>query len=385
MDYDGIVCFSCGDWWYHNRGHFDMQLMRRFSRHVPILYVNAMGMRFPSVREGTMFATRIARKLRSVSRGLVKYAHNFHVLSPFSVPLYSHPHIRKANALFVRCQLRVAVRRMGFDRPLLWVVSPPAVDVISNLQHAPLVYQKTDDFKAFHGVDVHVIAEMDRMLIDRSDLVIHVNRMLHEESVARGAHSFLTSHGVDYKRFATKIANEDEPNDIARIGKPRVGFYGGIDAHTFDVALLHDVARLLPGMSFVLIGHTSADVASLSALSNIHFLGQKPYEQIPSYGRAFDVAMMPWRQNTWIEGCNPIKLKEYLALGKPVVSTPYPEGRSFRDSVYFADSAEQFADAIRQALREDCDRRRTERKQRVAGQTWDALFSEISSLINSIG
>lgn len=384
LNYDGVICFSCGDWWYHNRGHFDMQLMRRFSRDVPVLYVNAMGMRLPSVREGTMFATRIVRKLRSVSKGFVKYANNFYVFSPLSIPLYSYSCTRRANAFLVRCQIRVAIRRIGFSHPLLWVVSPPAVDVLNNLQHALLVYQKTDDFKEFDGVDRPAITEMDRALTERSDLVIHVNQMLHEESIARGAHSFLTSHGVDYDRFAAESRDGDEPTDIARIEHPRVGFYGGIDSHTFDVGLLRDVASLLPGLSFVLIGHASADVDSLSALSNIHFLGQKPYEAIPSYGRAFDVAIMPWRQNKWIKACNPVKLKEYLALGKPVVSTPYPEGRSFRDIVYFAASAHQFAEAIQQALHEDCDELREKRKQRVAGQTWDALFFEISSLINDI-
>lgn len=384
MKYDGIICFSCGDWWYHNRGHFDMQLMRRYSSDLPILYVNAMGMRFPAIRDGRMFATRIVRKLRSVSKGLTKYASNFYVFSPFSVPLYSRHLTRRANAFLVRCQVRLAIHRMGFKRPLIWVVSPPAIDVIRKLRRAFLIYQRTDDFREFPGVNRGMIAQMDEELIRVADLVLHVNRRLHEDSLSHGANSFLTSHGVDYELFAITCEHEEEPPDIAAIKRPRIGFYGGIDSHTFDVTLLRDVAKVLPDLSFVLIGQCSLDASSLSPLPNVHFLGQKPYQTIPSYGRAFDVAIMPWHQNTWIDACNPVKLKEYLALGKPVVSTPYPQGHEYRDVVYFAKCADEFASAIRRALLEDCAAKRAARVQRVADQTWDALAEDISEVISNV-
>ena len=84
--FDGIICFGGEDWWYHNRGHYDMQMMRRLSAHVPVLYVNSIGMRTPSPAEGRMFLHRIGRKLRSVRRGLVNVDRNFAVFSPLSAP-----------------------------------------------------------------------------------------------------------------------------------------------------------------------------------------------------------------------------------------------------------------------------------------------------------
>jgi len=107
------------------------------------------------------------------------------------------------------------------------------------------------------------------------------------------------------------------------------------------------------------------------AKRNVRMLGQKPYEQIPHYGKCFDVAIMPWRQNRWIEACNPIKLKEYLALGLPIVSTPFPELRKYLDVVYEASSPEEFAGSIRKALDENNPERAATRRQKIRDARWN--------------
>ena len=289
MEFDGIVCFACGDWWYHNRGHFDMQLMRRFRRELPILYVNSMGLKFPSFKEGGHFFRRIRRKLGSVRKWLVQDSPNFLVFSPFSVPLYSRPRLRKLNAWSVRMQFRHALHRSGIRRPLAWVVSPPAFDLVKKLKLSGLVYQRTDDFKEFDGGNRSAIAEMDEGLIRMADLVIHVNRTLHEESIALGARSLLVSHGVDFDLFSPE-GRGGEPQDMIEVPHPRIGFYGGIDNHTFDLPFYLKVVDLLPDFHFVLVGACSLDKAPLQLRKNVHLLGQKPYEEIPAYGRSFDVA-----------------------------------------------------------------------------------------------
>ncbi len=101
-------------------------------------------------------------------------------------------------------------------------------------------------------------------------------------------------------------------------------------------------------------------------------LGQKPYEQIPHYGKCFDVAIMPWQQNRWIEVCNPIKLKEYLALGKPVVSSPFSELKNYLDVVYEAKTVVEFAEAIEKAISENNDERIAARQKKIAQFTWDS-------------
>lgn len=151
-----------------------------------------------------------------------------------------------------------------------------------------------------------------------------------------------------------------------------MGFFGGIDDHTFDVDFVEKVIDRLPQMSFVFVGPASSDCSGLLAKNNVRMLGQKPYEQIPHYGKCFDVCIMPWRQNRWIQACNPIKLKEYLALGKPVVSTPFTELNKYLDVVYLARTPGEFAECIKQALAEDNPERIADRRKMVQHDSWDS-------------
>src|SRR5262245_25788746 len=121
LPFDSVVCFAGVDWWYHNRGHYDMQMMRLFSRYVPILFVNSIGMRMPPLSEGSVVFTRVRRKLRSIRRGIVQVQKGFHVYSP----LYAPGRIgRMLSTPLLRWQIQTAMRRLGFRRPLIWVAVP---------------------------------------------------------------------------------------------------------------------------------------------------------------------------------------------------------------------------------------------------------------------
>jgi glycosyltransferase involved in cell wall biosynthesis len=123
-------------------------------------------------------------------------------------------------------------------------------------------------------------------------------------------------------------------------------------------------------------------VSVLRAYKNIYFLGQKKYEEIPHYGKVFDVAIMPWNKNKWIEFCNPVKIKEYLALGKPVVSTYYPEIEPYSDIVYVARSYEQFISYISVAIEENNVGLKLARRKRVKFETWDSKVEQIKAFID---
>ena len=184
-------------------------------------------------------------------------------------------------------------------------------------------------------------------------------------------------HGVDYEMFASAENDLEKPMEIVDIPKPIVGFFGGIDDHTSDIAFVERVVDFLPQMSFVFVGEASSDCLKLMAKKNVWMLGQKNYEQIAHYGKCFNVAIMPWRQNRWIEACNPIKLKEYLALGKPIVSTPFAELQKYRDVVYEAKTPEEFADCIKKALVEDNPERVAARRSKVKDASWESKAEQV--------
>ena len=204
-----------------------------------------------------------------------------------------------------------------------------------------------------------------------ADLTVFANRMLFREEAHQCKKAFYLDHGVDYELFSTAEQDPYKPEEIENIPRPIVGFFGSIHNHTSNIDLLGKVAALLTDMSFVFVGRVAVDVSGLHDKKNVWLLGQKPYEKIPHYGKYYDVAIMPWNQNRWIEGCNPIKLKEYLALGKPIVSTPFPELENYRDVVYVAEDPEEFAECIKKALVEDNDEQIVARRTKVESASWE--------------
>jgi glycosyltransferase involved in cell wall biosynthesis len=369
-----VICFGGEDWWYHNQGHADMQLMRRFSRLGTTLYINSIVMQKPSLKKniggGRSFNQKLLRKAKSIFRGLRKSDAGFLVYSPFTLPVHHLAWARPINEILLRRQVHHISRKLRLDNPLVWVACPVASDVAIKLSKGLLVYQRTDRYEEYPNVDSEVIKTYDRKLKALADLTVFANQMLFNEEASQCKKAFYIDHGVDFEAFSTAEENPYKPGDIAEVPKPTIGYFGSITGHTIDIDFVNALAELLPDMSFVFVGDVSTEINELQARKNVWLLGQKPYSQIPHYGKCFDVAIMPWRQNRWIEGCNPIKLKEYLALGKPVVSTPFPELEQYLDVVCRAKTPEEFAQCIRHALAKNSKEQIAARRKKVETSSW---------------
>lgn len=375
MERMDTVCFGGEDWWYHNRGHIDMQLMRRLATLGTTLYINSIVMQKPTVgRTGASSDTilhKIARKAGSIKQGLKKTDGPFWVYSPVSLPVHHIPWLRPFNRMLLTRQVQGTMRKLDMVEPIVWVACPAACEVALRMKRFRLVYQRTDRFEEFPNVDYATVRRYDQLLKEHADLTVFVSRMLFDSEKSQCKSAFYLDHGVDYDLFASAEQDSHRPSDFPDIAGPIVGFFGGFGKHTTDVLLLERVVGLMPDVSFVFVGHSSPECETLAQMPNVYMLGQRPYETIPHYGKWFDVAIMPWQQNEWIKACNPIKLKEYLALGKPVVSRPYDELGKYADVVYEAISAEEFGVAIRRALQEDGPERIAARRHRIRDASWD--------------
>jgi len=365
--FDGIICIGGEDWWYHNRGHFDFQVMRRLARRWPVLFVNSIGVRMPSLKDKILFAERIVRKLRSLSRGVVNVEPGFWVFSPLSVPGEVG---QRLSSWALAPQIRIAAARAGIRRPLLWVHCPAGAALVDRLDATALVLQRTDRFEAFPEADTTIVADQIGLLKQRADLVVYAAPHLMQEEAGEVARQLLVTHGVEIDRFisAGNGAPEEEPADLSMLPRPRVGFVGGIDHHTFDPALFLDVARRLSDVTFVMVGGSSLPEGWCD-LGNVHFLGRKPYDEVARYMAAVDCLIMPWNRSDWIKACNPIKLKEYLAVGRPVVTTDFDALEGWRDLVNVAHDAPSFAAAIRRSLSPPHDS--SKGRRRIATESWD--------------
>ena len=224
---------------------------------------------------------------------------------------------------------------------------------------------------------------MDEKLRARADVVLYCSRMLFDEEAGSCHQAAFVDHGVDFDQFSA--AGDDattEPEDVKSIAHPRVGYVGSMDAHTFDPKLFNEVVRLLPDMQFVMVGSSSLPEDWCTA-SNVHFLGQKDYSEVARYMAACDVLIMPWNNSDWIKACNPIKLKEYLATGRPVVTTPFDELKAWSDIVRVAEEADAFAAQIRAAVDENCDRATL--RDRVRHETWAAKANAVRITLSDLG
>ena len=368
-----VVCFGGEDWWYHNRGHIDFQLMRRFTKNGTVLYVNSIVMQKPKLNEGKRFFAKLFRKTKSILTGLKKSDAGFWVYSPFSLPVHHIFAARRLNEWLLRIQIWCVRKKLGIKDFILWVACPAACNIAIRMNRGKLVYQRTDVYELCPNVPTEMIRKYDLRLKAESDLTVFVNKKLYTRESAQCKKAIYLDHGVDFEMFATAEKCSRVPADISDIPRPIVGFFGSINGNnSIDIGLIEKLTAFLPDMSFVLIGSVESDCASLPRRRNVWMLGQKPYEQIPHYGKYFDVAIMPWRQNRWVENCNPIKLKEYLALGKPIVTTPFSQLQKYRNVVYEAKTLGEFVESIKRAFAEDSAERITARRKMVLHDSWDS-------------
>ncbi len=378
--YDGIICIGGSDWWYHNRGHFDFQVLRRFARTMPVLYVNSLGVRVPEVTKPVQFASKIRRKLKSLARGVVHVENNFWVFSPLNIPGETG---KKISGFALAPQIRLAARRAGITQPLLWMHCPAGAELIDALQPVGVIMQRTDRFEAFPEGDPVLLGRQVAAIKRAADLAIYCAPHLMAEEIGQVRGQLLVTHGVDVDTFIAEGSKRAPgPADVAIIPKPRVGFIGGIDAHTFDPELFAAVAKQLPDVNFVMIGGCSLP-EDWCTLPNVRFLGRKPYDVVARYMAAMNVLIMPWNNSEWIKACNPIKMKEYLAVGRPVVTTDFPALDGWRDLVRIAGDAGTFAAHIRAALTEPYDP--APARDRVATETWEAKAASILNAVDDLG
>lgn len=352
-----------------------VHIMRILSRDNRVLWVNSIGNRAPKANAHDL--QRIWRKLSSFTEGIREVEPNLFVLAPLAIPFYGSEAVRATNRELLRLQVKRAMKQLHFKRPISWSFLPASAPVSGTLGEEFVVYHCVDEFSAFSDTNGKHIAELEERLLRKADLVITSAERLRENKAKVNPKTVLVRHGVDYQHFvkacdpATKI-----PEDIAKLPKPVIGFFG-LMADWVDQEAIIATAKAHPEGSVVIIGKVApdCDVSAMKAVPNIHFLGRQPYASLPGYCRAFDLALMPFKVNELTLNANPLKVREYLAAGLPVVSTDIPEVRKV-GLCKLATSTEDFVRKVDECLAEGAGPTR-ERAERIFHESWDARVEEI--------
>lgn len=369
----GVVYFG-NDWHAENRTS-SHHVAERLAAVMPVLYVASPGLR--AIQASGRDLGRMLKKLSAALKPPTRIRDDFWLCTVPQIPFRRLPGVDALNRWFGLWSVRRALRKAGIARYLSWFVVPHPGFMAKHLGEDLCVYYCIDDYAAHPGVDAKKIGERDAELARTADLVFVAPPSLVEAKRALNANTVFAPHGVDVDLFGRAADPATEIPEAARsLAHPVIGYFGSLH-EWIDLELIEWLARERPSWTFLLIGHAAVDVERLRALANVRLIGPQPYRSLPAWAKAFDVAIIPYRLNRQVENANPLKLREYLATGKPVVSVRNAEIEKFARWVRIADGRDAYLAAIEDALREDDPRLADERRAAVADQTWDRRVADV--------
>lgn len=280
--------------------------------------------------------------------------------------------------------LKFSIRKLRLRDSILWATHPFAADFIGKLGENMVCYDKTEDFAYKHDWNSMLQRHMeknDAKIIEKADLIFVQTKEILEKISAVKKNVFLVPNGVDISWFVNNT--EKETININNISHPILG-YSGNSSSRLDFELLKYILMRHPDWSLVLIGQLvpGADEFSLvKDLKNIHFLGIKTYEELPLYLKKFDVCLIPHKIDKFTESQSPLKLFDYLAAGKPIVSTNIAGVRDFKNIVRIGHTKEDFVSLLEEVLTND-SKEEIEKRQAIASQnSWEKRVEEVYKIL----
>lgn len=359
--------------------------MRRFARAGnKVIFVNSISMGLPSLAHKDLLP-RIIRKLRSYALFARETKEGITVMSPPTIPFFGSRLVRRANRLLLSAQIGRLARQRGFTDPILWIAIPTAVNMIGCFREVLVIYHVTDKYDANtmdHATDPAFIRELHARAIDAADLVFYSSRKLFAEATRSRERSYLLEQAVDFDHWS-KISRGDLriAEEIEKIPRPRLGYFGASEPWAIDQELIKQALLRRPAWNWIFIGNRARGM-EIEGLPNVHFLPSVPYQDLPSYAAGFDVCVLPWNTDvTFMSYGSAIKVREYLASGKPVIIAPLPEYESMSDVLRIARNREDFLRLVDEALQEQGTELAQARQDAVRDGTWDARAEWVSDLI----
>ena len=370
-----IIVFLPGEWkTYHRRPHWEA-----VSLQIPILAIA------PPVDLLTLWRhpKRLVRAIAS-GRRTGPDTYNVSFFRPYTTLSwglgYRLPWFAERDRRMVRAQLKRKLDTLQIDlsQCAFAVTDLYQAHLVGLFEEAVNIYEATDTYllppededKPPDSPHVKRAAQAERRILSNTELVVASSRTLHDELRQQHDNVHYLRNCADFSFFSRQAPAE--PTDLAQIERPRIGFAGMIN-DLLDYDLLASLAEEHPNWQFVMVGpdRTSGKVKTSEACrrfctaDNVHFLGRKPYEELPSYYHSFDLCLLPYRLNRWMHYSCPNKIFQYAAAGRPIVSTAFAEAKQFSDVLYVCDSKGKFIAAVEKVLKIP-DKKRIEAGQELA-------------------
>ena len=290
--------------------------------------------------------------------------------------------------LVLRQKVKRVMKDIGFDKVLMWIYPVPCAGIIGCFNEKLRVYHCIDEYTelASSVSSSARIWNVERQLIEKCDIVFASSRSIYEKRRHLNPRTYYLPSAVDFNAFSGGSVRAKPDDMVSNAGRPVVGMVGTIDDRV-DFSLLEGVIKTNSDKDFVIIGnileHVTTKAQALMECKNVFFLGRKPKNALPGYLGHMDVCIIPYIINEFTKGISPLKLYEYMAAGRPVISTPLPEAKELGDMVYIAPDREGFHSAIGRALSEAGVMR--DRRMRFASMnTWDSRVAFIEDALGGL-
>lgn len=358
-------------------------IFKYIGRDYRVLWVNTIGMRnMQLTRRDLEKAIVKGRKMFGGNRKpkagnkVVKPA-KLDVVQPVMLPFVTVPGVRRLNARSVIGMVQNALDSRGMIRPILVATVPNASDYVGFFGEQRVIYYCVDDFTEWPGLLHGLVREMEDDLVRKSDYIIATSEKLCEKFRWTGKPVSLLSHGVDIDHFSGEPPAEHHM--LKSIPVPRIGYFGLFDERT-DQHLLRELAQAHPHVSIVITGNVVVDADELKNQPNVYFIGPVAYEELPAVVAGWKMCILPYKNNAQTSTINPLKIKEYIATGLSVVSTPIPGVMGLRDHIQLCASSEEWIQAVDCIMASRDDRRTKNIKEALRGEAWESKASEFICL-----
>ena len=355
-------------------------LVKHLARGRKVLWVNSIGLRSPklNIKDVGRVCKKVLFKLIEDKRESTGMPDNISVMSVLTVPAPKAEWLRDFAALLTRWQVKRKIRKLKFEKPILWTSLPTAADLLGKLDESCSVYYCGDDFSSLAGVDHDAVAEHECDLVKNCDLVLTASRTLKNKFSHDNV--YFLPHGVDFDLFSHDAPIANDLNEIKKQGKPIAGFYGSL-SNWLDIDLIEYTARENSDWNFVFIGKECVNLSRLKRCPNIYFLGEKKHEELPGYSQYWQVSMLPFINNGQIQACNPLKLREYLAAGSRVLSTHFNAVEYYSEQIDIVHTHQQFSQHLNKYK---IAQRDITRSYSVMKESWKVRAREVDILLEAL-
>lgn len=373
---DAIICYA-EDW--GRLPSSTQHLMRKLSSNHTILWVDSLGLRVPTVSKGDV--GRIFSKIGKFFAGVNEVEPNIFVLSPLVIPLFKYSLIRWVNRQILKFNIKRFLRKNNIESFIQWSSCPTSAIMLNALGEKANVYYIGDEFSEFTQFDNELVASLEKHLLVQCDMIFVVSERLVETKSKFNAQVYRLPHGCDFEHFAKteKLAESDIPGDLQEIKGPIIGYYGLI-RDWFDFEMLRDIFSRRREWSLVLVGPCDTDSSLIDNLPNVHLLGSKPYQELPNYLKGFDVCIIPYERSEITINANPLKLLEYLASGKPVITTDLPSVYPYSKGLTIAKSTGEMESGIENLLAGQSDEVKSAQVKLSSVNSWASRAEKIENL-----